>query len=88
MTSEAFDAFVERATEDHPERSSVNYTRVNSDMEIGYQAGGKAVVEAYHNRPGGLARLVYAYPVDKEEPYGLYAHIAQHSLAVTDELKP
>jgi hypothetical protein len=87
MSREDFDAFVEKTTEDREGRSSVGYTRVNSDMEINYQQGGRAIYQAYHNREGGLARLSYSYPVDKEDPYGVYASILQRSLTVTDGLK-
>jgi hypothetical protein len=86
MSEEAFDAVVEQETADRPGREDVGYTRVNDDMEVSFTESGVRTVKAWHNRPGGLARLVYSYPAG-EETYARYDTILARSLRVTDAFK-
>ena len=88
MTSDAFDAFVDKISADRDGRSDVNTVRVNGDLEMSYVEGGDATTAAYHNRDGGLARLVFTYPVKAKDLYEPYETILQHSLTVTDDLNP
>ncbi|HWA62744.1 MAG TPA: hypothetical protein VG939_15290 [Caulobacteraceae bacterium] len=87
MTDEAFDDFVHRTTEDKDGRNGVNYTRVNSDLEMRYAEGGVVTVAAYHNRPGGLARLMFTYPEAAGDTWSPWEPILQRALVVTDDLK-
>jgi hypothetical protein len=87
MTSEAFDAFVESATADRAGRDHVNTIRVNGDMEASFQEGGVVTVVAYHNREGGLARLVLTYPADRSDAFEPFQTILQRGFKVTDDLK-
>jgi hypothetical protein len=88
MASDAFDAFVDKVSADRDGRSDVNTVRVNGDLEMSYVEGGIATTAAYHNRDGGLARLVFTYPVKAKDLYEPYETILQHNLTVTDDLKP
>ena len=87
MSSDAFDAFVENATADRAGRDHVNSTRVNGDLEASFQEGGVATVMAYHNREGGLARLVLTYPADKSDAFEPFGVILQRQFKATDDLK-
>jgi len=87
MTSDAFDAFVETATADRPGRDHVNTTRVNSDMEFRFEEGGVVTVAAYHNREGGLARLVLTYPAGRSDTFEPFEVILQRQFKVGDDLK-
>jgi len=88
MTSDAFDSFVDKVSADRDGRSDVNTVRVNGDLEMSYVERGVATTAAYHNRDGGLARLVFTYPVKTKDLYEPFETILQHSLTVTDDLKP
>jgi hypothetical protein len=88
MTSDAFDSFVDKISADRDGRSDVSTVRVNGDLEMSYVEGGIATTAAYHNRDGGLARLVFTYPAKAKDLYQPYETILQHSLTVTDDLKP
>jgi hypothetical protein len=88
MPDDGFDAFVEKVTADRDTRSGVSMTRVNGDLDLRYVEGGVVNVEAFHNREGGLARVEFTYPESGGDAYAPYETIVQHSLIVTDELKP
>jgi hypothetical protein len=88
MSGKDFDAFVEKITADRDTRSGVNMTRANGDLQLRYVEGGVVNVDAYHNRDGGLARIEFTYPDSGGDVYAPYETIVQHSLAVTDDLKP
>lgn len=62
MSDQAFDAFVKRQSEDRPGVENRSYTRVNDDMEITYEEGGRVFSAAYHNRPQGFYRLEFVRP--------------------------
>ena len=87
MSSDAFDAFVETSTADRPGRNHVNTTRVNSDMEFRFEEGGVVTVAAYHNREGGLARLVLTYPASRSDTFEPFEVILQRQFKVGDDLK-
>jgi hypothetical protein len=87
MTSDAFDTFVETATADRDGRDHVNTTRVNSDLEYRFEEGGVVTVAAYHNREGGLARLVLTYPADRGETFEPFEVILQRQFSAGDDLK-
>jgi hypothetical protein len=88
MSPKAFDTFVAQQTADRPGVTNRSYTRVNNDMEITYQAGGKVVSAAFHNRPAGFARLEFSRPVDEAQTYAAFDTILPRSLRVTDALAP
>ena len=88
MTSDAFDGFVDKVSADRDGRSDVSTVRVNGDLEMGFQEGGVVTAAMYRNREGGLARVVFTYPVAAREAYDPYESIVGHSLVVTDDLKP
>ncbi len=88
MSSQDFDDFVEKTTADRDGRSHVNTTRVNSDLEMRLEEGGIVTVAAYHNREGGLARLVLTYPADRDETFDPFAVILQRQFKVSGDLKP
>jgi len=88
MTSDAFDTFVDKISADRDGRDDVSTVRVNGDLEMSYTEGGIATTAAYHNRDGGLARLVFTYSTKAKDLYQPYETILQHSLTVTDDLKP
>lgn len=88
MAPKAFDAFVLQQTADRPGVTNRSYTRVNDDMEITYQEGGKVVSAAFHNRAGGFARLEFSRPVDNGQIYAPFDKILPRSLRVTDALAP
>jgi hypothetical protein len=87
MSSDAFDAFVETATADRAGRNHVNTTRVNSDLEYRFEEGGVVTVAAYHNREGGLARLVLTYPADRSDAFEPFEVILQRQFQAGDDLK-
>ena len=88
MTSDDFDVFVEKVSADREGRTEVDTTRVNGDLQMSYQEAGMVTVAAYHNRDNGLARVVFTYPVKAKDAYQPVETIVQHSLVVTDDLKP
>jgi hypothetical protein len=88
MSSEAFDAFVEKFTNDQPGRKDVNTTRVNGDLEARFEEHGVVTVAAYHNREGGLARLVLTYPANRDDAFKPFEAIVQRQFKVGDDLKP
>jgi len=79
---------VDKISADRDGRSHVDTTRVNGDLQMSYEEAGLVTTAAYHNRDGGLARLVFTYPVKAKDLYEPYETILQHSLTVTDDLKP
>jgi hypothetical protein len=88
MGSEAFDAFVEKVSADRDGRNHVNTTRVNGDLEMRFDEGGVVTVAAYHNREGGLARLVLTYPTSRDAAFSPFEVILQRQFKVGDDLKP
>jgi hypothetical protein len=88
MSSDDFDAFVEKVSADREGRTEVDTIRANGDLQMSYQQGGMVTVAAYHNRDNGLARVVFTYPAKAKNAYEPVETIVQHSLAVTDDLKP
>jgi hypothetical protein len=88
MTSDAFDAFVDKISADRDGRSDVSTVRVNGDLEMSYAERGMVTAAIYRNRENGLARVVFTYPVAARETYDPYETIVGHSLVVTDDLKP
>jgi len=88
MSSDAFDAFVEKVSADRDGRSNVNTTRVNGDLEMRFEEGGAVTVAAYHNRDAGLARLVLTYPTSRADTFSPFDAIVQRQLKVGDDLKP
>ncbi|MDB5482609.1 MAG: hypothetical protein JWO83_3662 [Caulobacteraceae bacterium] len=87
MSSDAFDAFVDTATADRTGRNHVNTTRVNGDLEYRFEEDGVVTVGAYHNREGGLARLVLTYPADRGEAFEPFEVILQRQFKAGDDLK-
>ncbi len=88
MTSDDFDTFVDKVSADRDGRSEVSTVRVNGDLEMSYAEGGVVTAAAYRNRETGLARVVFTYPLAARETYDPYETIVQHSLVVTDDLRP
>ncbi|HEY5009426.1 MAG TPA: hypothetical protein VII42_15605 [Caulobacteraceae bacterium] len=88
MTSDDFDAFIDKISADRDGRSDVSTVRVNGDLEMSYAEGGVVTAAMYRNRENGLARVVFTYPVAARDAYDPYETIVQHSLVVTDDLKP
>jgi hypothetical protein len=86
LSSKAFDAFVAQQVADRPGVTNRSYTRVNNDMEITYQEGGKVVSAAYHNRPRGFARLEFSRPVARATTFQAFDTVLPRSLRVTDRL--
>jgi hypothetical protein len=87
MSSDAFDAFVETTTADRAGRNHVNTVRVNGDLEARFEEGGVVTVLAYHNREGGLARLVFTYPADRSDAFEPFEVILQRQFKAGDDLK-
>ena len=87
MSSDAFDAFVDTATADRTGRNHVNTTRVNGDLAYRFEEDGVVTVGAYHNREGGLARLVLTYPADRREAFAPFEVILQRQFKAGDDLK-
>lgn len=87
LDGDGFGALVDKLTEDLPGQEDRSYTRVNDDMEISYREGGVITSAYYHNREGGLARVVFTYPADQGGTYDLYKIVLPRSLKVTDDLK-
>lgn len=83
----AWDAFVDKVTEDRSGVDNRSYTRVNDDMEITFEEKGRVHVAAYHNREGGLVRLEFGYPADQREAWGLFDAVLPRSLRVGDEIR-
>jgi hypothetical protein len=88
MSSEDFDALVEKISGDRPGRNAVNTTRVNGDLETRFDEKGVSTVAVYHNRDGGLARLVLTYPTSQADAFSRYEVILQRQFKVGDDLKP
>jgi hypothetical protein len=88
MSSDDFDAFVEKVTADRAGRTEVNTIRINGDLQMSFQQAGMVTVAAYHNRDNGLARVVFTYPAKAKDAYEPIETIVQHSLVATDDLKP
>jgi hypothetical protein len=70
LDDEAWDAFVDKMTEDQEGVDRHGYTRVNDDMEINWTEKGRYTTAAYHNRHKGLVRLEYSRPDGDEEEGG------------------
>jgi hypothetical protein len=87
ISGDDFSARMEKETADAPGRSSNNYTRVNGDMTQTYVQDGHLTVAVYHNREGGLARLVFTRPADKSDDWALYDNVIASSFSVSDDLK-
>ena len=87
MSGEAFDTFVHTTTADREGRTNTDYTRVNDDLEMRYEEDGKVTVAAYHNREGGMARMIFTYPADASDTYKPFEAILQRGLKVEDSLK-
>ena len=87
MSSDTFDAFVETTTADRAGRNHVNTTRVNADLEARFEEGGVVTVAVYHNREGGLARLVFTYPADQSDTFEPFDAILQRQFRAGDDLK-
>lgn len=87
MSSDAFDAFVETTSADRAGRNHVNTTRVNGDLEVRFEEAGVVTVAAYHNREGGLARLVLTYPADRGDTFEPFEVILQRQFQAGDDLK-
>jgi hypothetical protein len=83
----AWDALVDQQTADRPGVENRSYTRVNDEMELKYEEKGRVVVAAFHNRPGGLARLEFSYPLEQREAWGLYDVVLPRSLRAGPDLK-
>jgi hypothetical protein len=88
MSSDDFDAFVEKVSADREGRTEVDTIRANGDLQMSFEEAGMVTVAAYHNRDNGLARVVFTYPVKAKATYEPVETIVQHSLVVTDDLKP
>jgi hypothetical protein len=88
MTSDAFDAFVDRQVAERPGVENRSYTRVNGDMEITYEEKGQVISAAYHNRRNGFARLQFSHPVARKQAFAAFDTILPRSLRVTDKLTP
>jgi hypothetical protein len=88
MSAKAFDAFVAQQTADRPGVANRTYTRVNNDMEISYQQGGKVISSAYHNRARGFVRMEFSRPIEGAAAYEVFDMILPRSLRVTDQLAP
>lgn len=88
MDEAAWDAFVDRMTDDRPGVDRHGYTRVNDDMEISWDEKGRTVHAAYHNREGGLARVEYSAPATDETEAPDLAAILPRALVVTGDLAP
>lgn len=86
MNEEAWDAFVEKTTEDRPGYDTRSYTRVNDDMEISWEEKGRRVHAAYHRREGGMARLEYSTPLDDEGTDPDWTVVLPRSFKVDDGL--
>ena len=87
MSGEAFDTFVHTMTTDREGRTNTDYTRINDDLEMRYEEDGKVTLAAYHNREGGLARMIFIYPTDASDAFKPFEAILQRSLKVGDALK-
>jgi len=88
MSEEAFDAFVEKITEDQPGIERRGYTRVNSDMEITWIEKGRLTSAAYHNRENGFVRLEYSVPEKDEAGDTDWGTILPRALRADDDLAP
>ncbi len=66
MNEADWDALVERETADREADEDRSYTRVNDDLELAVTRAGARHVFVWLNRPGGLARMAYRYPVGDE----------------------
>ena len=66
----------------------MNTTRANGDLDFSYEEAGKTTTAVYRNRDGGMARVVFTYPAEGGDAYRAFETILQHSLVVTDDLKP
>ena len=86
MSSDAFDALVDKLTADNPAHSHEGYNRTNNEMQISYVEGGRVISSIYHRRDGGVARLVFTYPSGKEA-YENVDVIIGRSLLGNDDLK-
>ncbi len=86
LSSDALSALVDQETAESPDRESLSYTRVNDDMEVSYTSKGQNVVEAFHSREGGLAKLVFSYPSAQEETYTTFETLLKRSFKVGDDL--
>ncbi|HEX4197814.1 MAG TPA: hypothetical protein VHZ26_10260 [Caulobacteraceae bacterium] len=88
MSSDDFDAFVEKVSADREGRTEVDTIRANGDLQMSFEEAGMVTVAAYHDRDNGLARVIFTYPVKAKAAYEPVETIVQHSLVVTDDLKP
>ncbi|HEY9217244.1 MAG TPA: hypothetical protein VIO94_04290, partial [Phenylobacterium sp.] len=81
----AWEALVDRETEDRDGDESRNYTRANDDMETAVTRKGVRYVAAWHSRDTAMVRMAYRYPAD-DETFGRFEPILLHTFRVADEL--
>jgi hypothetical protein len=84
---DGFDAMVKQLTEEQEGQEDRSYTRINDEMEIDYTLKGVVMSAAYHNREGGLARVVFTYPADQAGKWEMYRTILTRSLKAGEDLK-
>lgn len=66
MNEADWDALVDRETADRDGDEDRSYTRVNDDLELSVTRAGARHAFVWLNRPGGMARMAYRYPVGDE----------------------
>ena len=88
MSSDDFDVLAHKLIGDQPGRENLNSIRVNGDLEARFEEAGVVTVLAYHNREGGLGRLVLTYPAKRSDAFSPFEVIVQRQFKVADDLKP
>ena len=63
----------------------VSYTRVNGDLEYGYEEKGVVTTGALHSREHGSMKLVFTYPSAQDETYVAYKTILPGNFRVEDD---
>jgi len=87
LSDEDFTAFVDKQTQDRPERSEVNYGRSGDDLNMSYVEKDQSVTAVYFNRKGALVRLTYTCPKG-DNPYAAVESQVTLSLRASDDAKP
>lgn len=85
--AEAMDAMFEQDTTETDKRTVPFYNRSGDDYSARYVEGKRVHHVMVHNRDGGFARAVFAYPEDDPEG-SRFEGLIDHSFVVADDFKP
>ncbi|HYD46074.1 MAG TPA: hypothetical protein VEA79_12485 [Phenylobacterium sp.] len=73
MDDAAWRAFVAERTSENENKTLLDGTRIDDDMEVAFTVADRTTHAAYHRTPKGVATLVFSYPTAQAEQWRLPA---------------